>query len=302
MHFEGDVQLLAVAGHEIVVDVGVRHGRALPDPADLVAVQGLLIGSDAEMPLRAHREGGKAVALALEQVAAVSNRKAVKLARGFRRGKRMPEVPPCEVAERRIAVARAVRFPDTEDGAEYVGRLHFTDKRVAPEMALQGLRLLLLGKNQHVIFALVGPVERAGGGIVGVGGKQRETDAVVFAVGAGRDRRAVRGEAPGRAVLGAVADVLGRAAPAVAAVADAGHHGEVGCRGDDRHAHVRSRRGGPARPFPHAVLDGLKGSGCTCRRGDAGNGLACKADSRVGVVFQKFDHGMLSRNMHFSLL
>ena len=255
------------------------------------------------MPLRAHREAGKAVAFALEQVAAVGDGEAVELARGLRRGKRMPEEAPREVAERRIAVARAVRRPDTENRAEGVGRLHFADKRIAPEMALQSLRPLLLGEDEHMVFALVGLVERAGGGVVRVGGKERKACAAVFAVGAGGDRRAVGGKAPGRAVLGAVADVLRRVAPTVAAVADAGHHGKV-CVVHEHggHAHVRRRRGGFARPFPHAVLDWLKGVGRPRRGGNADDGLAGKADSRVGVVLQKFKHRKALPKKHFSFI
>ena len=235
------------------------------------------------MPLCAHGKARKAVRLALEQIAAVGNRKAVHLLCGQRRGQRMPEIPPGKVEQRRIAMLCAVRGVEHQNRGKVVARLDCSLERLAPEVPLKRLRLLLLGENQNMRFALLGAKLRAGRGIVRVRRHQHETDAVIFTVGAGGNRRAVRGKAPGRTVLGAVTDIFGRFAPAVAVVADAGNHGKVRAACENRfHAHLVGRLIGAARPLPHAVLNRLKAVRRT--RGGGNPHDACAVDRDENAV------------------
>ena len=69
---------------------------------------------------------------------------------------------PCKVKQTLVAVLRSVCVRYCEDDRGKVGlRLHRTLERIAPEVTLEGLRLLFLREDNHVKLTLVYLIKRA---------------------------------------------------------------------------------------------------------------------------------------------
>ena len=131
--------------------------------------------------------------------------------------------------------------------------------------------------DDHVLAALFGLIQGAGIIVVGLG-HQRNTDMLVFRISAGGNGDTVGSPGPGCSVLITVADVLGIVAPAVAVVADSGHHGKGGLAIEHHfQTHVVGGRIGLAHPVPCTVFDGGKDIRCTLTGDNTAIGLAISA-------------------------
>ena len=286
----GHFKIIFISAYGIIVYKRIGHGCALSDPAYLIAVLLLFIGAHGGMPFRARDEARKAIGLTHKERAGISNGKSVELLGTSGGFYRVSVISPREIQKSGIAVLAAVRFPCENYTLKIAGGLHRSLESLAPEMALKGSRLFLLGKDKHVVFALVDAIERASA--VGVR-LCHKCDAYIciFGVRAGGNGCAVRCPRPRSSVRVAVAHVFGHVSPTVAVVAYGGNHSEARLAVEnDLHSHMIHSLFCVAMPTPSAVLDRLEGIGRTVDGDYFCVSLAIKGDLKNSVFLKYFDH------------